>query len=111
MIVLCCCLLISACTTRLMGASMISTEPVQLHDGMNLYDYPGVEVVGVDSSEMYIIPLRFSRIKKAVKDALEKGQGDLIINATVYEKYWWFLYGQHRIEVHGTVINTKGNRP
>lgn len=99
------CVLLNACSSRLMGASIISTKPVDLPPHANLYEYPCQKVSGTDSVFMVVVPWRIPRIKHAVNDALEKGNGDLMIHSTIYTHYWWFIVGRYTIEVKGTVVN------
>ena len=56
------------------------------------------------------IPLGQPKIKEAVNDALQKGNGDLIVDASLYKKYWWFLIGQQSIQIKGTVVKTRGEK-
>lgn len=103
-------LCLTGCSSRLMGVSMITTKDVDLPPHTNLYAYPSQEVVGTDSVFMVVVPWRVPRIKHAVNDALEKGDGTLLINATIYTKYWWFIVGRYTVEVKGTAVNTNGGK-
>lgn len=98
------CLMLNACSSRVMGVSMISTESVDIPPHANLYKYPHQKVVGTDSTFMVVVPFRIPRIKHAIKDALKKGDGNLLINATIYTHYWWFIVGRYTVEVKGTVV-------
>lgn len=104
------CVLLNACSSRLMGASLISTKQVDLPPHTNLYEYPSQKVVGTDSVFMVVIPWRIPRIKHAVNDALEKGNGDLIIDSTIYTHYWWFIVGRYTIEIKGTAVNLQDGK-
>lgn len=53
------------------------------------------------------IPFGQPTLKEALNDALEKGGGDLMINASVYVRQWWFLIGRSGIRIKGDVVNTK----
>ena len=49
-------------------------------------------------------------MKEALEDALNKGNGDMMINASLYATSWWFIVGQIGYELRGTVVNTQQAR-
>ena len=100
---------LSSCTTHLTDLSVISNKNIAL-DNIDIDRSPQRKlVVGEDKKFIFLfIPLGQPKIREAVNDALKKGNGDLIVDASLYVKYWWFLVGQTSIEIKGTVVNTKG---
>ena len=35
--------------------------------------------------------------------------GDVMLDAVLHSKVWWFIIGQDSLEVKGTVVKTRGN--
>jgi hypothetical protein len=52
--------------------------------------------------------LGLPHLNEAVDDALDKGHGDLMLDASVYQGGWWFLFGQVKMQVRGNVVKTLG---
>lgn len=101
---------LTGCSTiRLGDLSLMSTKNVNL-DEVDLDTLPqqkGIE--GEDTKFVLLfIPFGIPHLEDAVDDALEKGGGDLIADAVIYSKGWWFIIGETTLSVKGTVINTKG---
>ena len=48
-------------------------------------------------------------LENAIDDALDKGNGDVLIDGVMYSKNWWFIFGQLILEVKGTVVKTRNN--
>ena len=111
-LVLCliCILFTSACSIRLADFSILSTRNVNL-EKIDLDSKPQVKgVVGKDSSFIFLfIPFGFPHLEDAVDDALNKGNGDVLIDGVLYSKNWWFIFGQLILEVKGTVVKTRNN--
>lgn len=102
-------LFISGCTTHLTDLSMISNKNINLNkvDIDKLPQKKNVE--GEDTKFMLLfIPFGQPTLKGALNDALEKGNGDLMVDASVYVTQWWFLVGQVGIKIKGDVVNSKG---
>ena len=101
--------LVSGCAVRLGGMTDISTRNVSLNT-VDLDKMPQTKnVIGSDSRLVIIfIPLGFSTVQGAVDDALDKGQGDVILDAVLQAESWWFIIGQNTLTVKGNVVNTKG---
>jgi len=101
--------LVSGCAVRLGGMTAISTKNVSLNT-VDLDKMPQTKnVVGTDSRFVFIfIPLGFPTVQGAVDDALDKGQGDVILDAVLQAESWWFIIGQNSLTVKGNVVNTKG---
>lgn len=104
-------LTLSSCTTHLTDLTVITNKNVNI-EKINIERSPQRKnVVGTDTKWVFLcIPLGLPKLREAVNDSLEKGQGDMIIDASVYYKEWWFLLGQSSIEVRGTVVNSKGDQ-
>lgn len=95
--------------TRLTDLTVVSDRNVTL-DKIDLDRLPQVRgVTGKDSKFIFLfLPFGIPHLKDAVDDALDKGGGDLMIDAVVYGGGWWFVIGQQSLKVKGTVINTRG---
>ena len=100
--------LLSACTTRISGMTMISDRNIQTK-GVKVSELPKTKnVVGESKKFMFLfIPFGLPTIKEALDDALVKADGDLMIDASLYSTGWWFIVGQIGLELRGTVVNTK----
>lgn len=99
-------LFLSACTIRQADLTAISTREVNLH-GVDLNSLPKKRVVGEDSSFVFLfIPFGLPQLEDAIDDALDKGGGDLMLDAIIYTRSWWFLIGEETIKVKGSVVNT-----
>jgi hypothetical protein len=87
---------------------MISNKNVSLEE-VNIDQLTKAEqVVGEDNVFVFLfIPFGAVRLQNAVNQALEKGRGDLMVDASVYSTGWWFLVGEVGIKIKGTVVNTK----
>ena len=67
-------------------------------------------MIGKDTKYRILsIPLGFPHLEDAIDDALDKGNGDVVTDAVVHLKSWWFIIGQDTLEVKGTVVKTRGN--
>lgn len=112
--VLGCLALLSACSTHLTEFTMISTHNVALSkQDVDLLPQKK-NVVGEDKKVvLFGITLGTPVIQAAVDDALNKGDGDLIVDASLYQTDWSLLFiGQTGYELKGTVVNTRqgGNK-
>ena len=104
-------LFLSACTTHMTDLSMISNKNINLSQ-INIDRAPQRKLVEGEDSKFVLlfIPFGLPKIKEAVNDALHKCDGDLIIDASLYHKWWWFIIGVDTIQIKGTVVNTRGDR-
>jgi len=97
------------CSIRLADLTMISTKNVTL-DKVDLDSLPQTKgVVGKDEKFVFLgIPLGLPHLEEAVDDALEKGNGDILIDSVLYTKHWdiWII-GQNILEVKGTVVKSR----
>lgn len=105
-------LFLSACTTRIASMTMISDRNIRTKD-VKVSDLPKTKnVVGKSSKFVFLfIPFGIPTLKEALDDALTKADGDLMVDASLYATFWWFLIGQTGLEIRGSVVNTQeGNR-
>jgi hypothetical protein len=98
----------TGCATRVADLTAISTKNVKL-DTVDLDTLPQTQgVTGKDTRFVFLfIPFGMPQLENAVDDALEQGGGDLMLDAVVTVRKWWFLVGQNTIEVEGAVANTR----
>ncbi len=110
LVVAACALVVSGCMTRIGDMTMVSTRNVSL-DRMDIDKLPQTRnVVGEDSRFIFLfIPFGVPHLKDAVDDALNKGKGDLMTDVAIYQGGWWFLVGEMKMRVKGTVVKTRGN--
>jgi len=101
-------LCLNGCSTHLTDLTMISNKSVTL-DKVDVDRLPqNKHITGEDNKFMFLfIPFGAPTLKGALNDALEKGNGDLMVNASVYSTGWWFLIGQFGISIEEDVVNTK----
>ncbi len=100
----------SGCTTRVADMSIISTRNTTL-DKVDLDSRPQVRgITGKDSSFIFLfIPFGVPHLEDAIDDALDKGNGDVMVDAVIHQQGWWFIVGQSSLKVKGTVVNTRNN--
>ena len=53
-----------------------------------------------------LLPIGTPNLKSAVNDTLKKGNGNIILNATVDESFYWFIIGMRQIKITADVLNT-----
>ena len=101
-------LYISGCSTHITDFSMISSKNVNLNK-VDIDKLPqSKNVIGKDKKFVFLfIPFGQPTIKGALNDALQKGNGDLMVDASVYVTNWGFLIGQTGIEIKGDVVKTR----
>lgn len=98
----------SGCAIRQADLTAVTTRNVKL-GGVNLNKLTSKKVEGTDSNFVFLfIPFGTPHLENAIDDALTKGGGDLMLDAVIYTRSWWFLIGQDSIEVKGAVVNTRG---
>ena len=100
----------TACSMRLADLTVTSTRNVNLNK-VNLDSLPQTKgIVGKDTKFILLfIPFGFPHLEDAIDDALDKADGDVMIDAVLHSKVWWFIIGQDSLEVKGTVVKTRGN--
>ena len=102
--------LIAGCSMRIADFTICTTRNVNL-DRVDLDTLPQQDKVeGFDKKFIFLfIPFGFPHLETAVDDALDKGNGDVMVDTAVYSEWWWFIVGQTGIKVRGTVVKTRGN--
>ena len=100
----------SACSVRLADLSVVATQNVNL-DKVDLDTLPQVKgIKGKDTVFIFLfIPFGVPHLEEAIDDALQKGNGDVLLDAVLYSRGWWFIIGQSSLEVKGTVVKTRNN--
>jgi hypothetical protein len=94
---------LSGCVQRIMDFTVISSKNV---------DIPGIrgeKVSGEDMKSIVIVfPTGQPSIKAAVDQALEKGNGDVLLDGVISSKMWYipYVYGQAGFVVEGTSMHT-----
>jgi len=101
-------LCLNGCSTHLTDFSLLSNKNINL-DKINIDTKPtNKNVIGEDKKFMFLfIPFGQPTIKGALNDALEKGNGDLMVDASLYQTGWWFLIGEIGLQLKGDVIKTR----
>lgn len=110
---------LSSCTRHIAEFSAISTRAV----APGIIDLTKLEqkkVTGVDSEIAVFFPPGFIiyhpfipvygplKLEDAVENALAKGKGDLLLDATLqYKTGFYFLFGRKSYVIKGTVVNTQ----
>ncbi len=109
---------LSACTTHIADFSAISTRDVA-PGRIDLTKLEQKQVTGVDSEYSIFFPLGLYvakpytpiygpfKVDNAVEDALRKGNGDLLLDATLQIKIeFYLLMVRQSYVIKGTVVNT-----
>lgn len=102
-------ILLTSCTQRFLDVSAISTRQIEVSN-IDLSKYQQKkDITGEDKKNIILLfPVGLPKITKAVDNALDKGDGDLLINASIdIERKWFVLFGYKKVIVNGTVINTR----
>lgn len=105
-VLLFCLFLLAGCSTHLSDITVISNKNIEL-DKINLDKLPQKKwAVGTDTKFVFLfIPFGNPQIKEALNDAL--GDGDLMLDATLRHKYWFFPFGFTQLEIEGNVVKTR----
>ena len=102
---------LSACSIRTADMTLMSTRIVHL-DRVDIDKLPTTKRVVGETSKTTILLIPFfglPQLKDAVDDALNKGNGDLMTDAVVYQSQWTaILVGGMTIRVEGDVVKTRG---
>lgn len=105
-------MLAAGCQTRLGSLSVAATGNVSLK-GIDLDAAKQTGSVTGEDSKVFIlffpIPMSPYNFQKAVDDALEKGDGDVMVDVVVYHRWWTaILFSRASLAVEGNVIKTRG---
>lgn len=101
----------NGCTNHLSDISMISNRNIDFNK-VNIESLPRKKnVEGIVRKPLFLfIPIGQPTLTEALNNALEKANGDLMVNAKVTSTYstnWLTLFGEMEIKIKGDVINTK----
>ena len=105
LIVLACCL--SGCSIRVADLTLVSTKNVDLSD-VKIDMRQGKRVTGEDCAVILLglIPLGVPNLEEAVDNALEKGNGNIMVDQVTHLSGFYYILAAHQcIEVEGTVVN------
>ena len=97
------------CTTRIGDLTFVSTRNIDLSH-VSLDVRKGKRVRGEDCKYalLGLIPLGLPTLQGAVDDALDKGNGNVMIDEVTYiSNYWFVLVSQSCIRAEGTVLDTR----
>ncbi len=103
------CFCLSACVSHLADLTLASNQNVSLNN-VNLNNLPQIRNVnGSDYGiDILFIPLKQASLMKAVRDALNKSDSDIMIDTSVEKLYLWLFIGFEKISVNGTAVKTTG---
>lgn len=103
--------LLSGCTTQHGTFTVISNKLVNTKE----FDLSRADrakgVIGTDEAHIIVfVPTKAQiTLKGALDDAMAKGKGDVMTDATISFWYWWipYIYGNTGWEVKGDVVKTR----
>ncbi len=99
--------LFAGCTSHIADYAAITTRDIEL-EHLDIDSLPKTENVVGRSYKFYVLlPVHKARLDDAVEDALNKGNGDLLIDASVYYTGRWLIFGETELEIYGTVVDTR----
>lgn len=106
-------LLVTGCVARQGDFTVLSDKLVDTKD-FDLSTAKKVDhVTGEDKTRIIVfIPTKANpSLEGAIDDALEKGGGDVLTDATVYSFGWYipYIYGESGWRVEGDVVKTRQN--
>lgn len=100
-------LILSGCTIRTADLTLVSTKNIDLSN--STFDLKqGRRTKGEDCSIALLgfIPLGFPNLEEAVDNALEKGNGNVMVDQVTYRTQIYFILATRMcLEVEGTVLN------
>lgn len=106
-----CVQILSACSTRIVDYTVISTKNVDI-SALSNYSRSDKRVTGTDTAHIILgIPTSQPNMKEAIDRAIETTPGSsVLVDGVVNLKHWQipFIYGQISYVVEGTpLVNTK----
>lgn len=105
-------LILSSCSVRVADLTMVSTKNIDLSD-LQLDTRKGQRQSGEDCrfNLLGLIPFGLPNMKEAVDKALEKGNGNVMVDeVTEYRNIWVVIGFISCIDVKGTVLNAPTNK-
>lgn len=104
-------LLVSGCVVRQGDFTVLSDKLIDAQDFDLSNAHKTKHVEGKDVSHIIVFfPTKGAgSLEDAISDALAKGEGDVLTDATVYSYYWYipYIYGQQGWRVEGDVVKTR----
>jgi hypothetical protein len=103
-------LVVTGCTQRIGDLTFVSTRNIDLSNA-DIDIRKGRRVKGKDCKYalLGLIPLGLPTLQGAVDDALDKGDGNVMVDqVTSSSNFWFILVSQFCIEAEGTVVRTGG---
>lgn len=94
----------SGCSVRVADLTLVSTKNIDLSN-VTLDLKKGKRTKGEDCVFVFLFPFGIPNLKDAIDDALEKANGNIMVDQVSYYVNKSFLIGQSCIEVEGTVLN------
>ena len=96
-------LVLAGCSVRLLDFTAISSK------NCDIQGTRGERVQGKDMAWLILgIPTGMPMKKEALDRAIERCNGDLLVDGVVYQKGWFaLLVGQSGYVIEGTCVNTK----
>lgn len=98
----------TGCTQRIADLTLVSTKNIDMTD-VHINPRRGSRQKGEDCriALLGLIPLGLPSLKEAVDRALEKGNGNIMIDqVTSKESIWFVVASNFCIVVEGTVVNS-----
>lgn len=98
---------LSGCATRVGDLTLISTKNIDLSDArINVKEGKRTEGKDCAYAILGLLPLGIPNLERAVDDALQKGNGNVMVDQVTYQEGAYFiLASQSCIKVEGTVLN------
>lgn len=105
------CTLLSACLVRHGDFTVLTNKLVRLSEFDLSKSTSSSPVEGVDRAHIILVfPTKANAtLEDAVDDALTRGGGDVMTDATVHYWFWYipYIYGQEGWSVSGNVVKTR----
>jgi hypothetical protein len=93
---------LAGCTYRKFDFTVLTTEKINV-TGLDR----GRTVTGEDCAIFFLLPWGFPDATTAMNRALDKGQGDFLVDVTIERKVYFWLVGTTQCEeVTGTIVRT-----
>ena len=105
------CLALDGCSVRVADLTLVSTKNIDLSN-TQLDARKGQRHTGEDCrfNLLGLIPFGLPNMEEAVDKALEKGNGNVMVDeVTEYKNYWVVVGGVSCITVEGTVLNVSAS--
>jgi hypothetical protein len=106
-------MLLSGCVVHHGDFTVLSNKLVRLSDFNLSRADRQKDIEGTDRLHIiFLLPTKGNTtLEEAVDDALGKGNGDVMTDATVHHWFWYipYIYGQEGWSVTGDVVKTRRN--